>query len=352
MAATDDQLLIEAQRVVQKVDTEDTSLTGPDISWFRDLIMLHKPSNQTTQEELYRASGITSWTSQIEKMKTSKYTNADMSTVGDEKEKLLLRHVKSRQAAGQIPTDAELQFQACKILDDVEPKSNFKCKEAVQWFKFLINSSPDWLSAFKRRAGVLSNADTLYGHMQPGVQDIITNGEHHLSVLRQDPLGEISALQFPGTATLGGEMQFESNAIIPGDGNQTILGELSDLGAPEERNDLLASLNDTLIVAQESRDLTSTNQAKDAKTGATPSPKALHWGVPDEAIGCTSPMDTNDYLPGLTETPHSANSHPSHHQPLRYFLSDANCYGRLEKELTRFVTSCLSSNNPLQHVCS
>ncbi|KAL5091606.1 hypothetical protein Trisim1_002824 [Trichoderma cf. simile WF8] len=351
MAATDDQLLIEAQRVVQKVDTEDTSLTGPDISWFRDLIMLHKPSSHMTQEELYRASGITSWTSQIEKMKTSKSTHTDMSTIGDEKEKLLLRHVKSRQAAGQIPTDAELQFQACKILDDVEPKSNFKCKEAVQWFKFLINSSSDWLSAFKRRAGVLSNAETSYGHMQPGIQDIITNGEHHLSVLRQDSLlGGISPSQIPGTATLGGEMQFESNVILAGDGNQTILSELSDLGAPEERNDLLASLDDTLIAAHESGDLTSTHQAKDTKTGATPSPKALHWGVPDEAIGCTSPMDTNDYLPGLTETPHSANSHPSHHQPLRYFLSDANCYGRLEKELTRFVTSCLSSNNPLQHI--
>ncbi|KAL6793309.1 hypothetical protein GGI42DRAFT_152907 [Trichoderma sp. SZMC 28013] len=347
MAATDDQLLVEAQRVVQKVDTEDISLTGPDISWFRDLIMLHKPSHHAIHEEVYRASGITTWTSQIEKMKTSKSTHTDMSTVGDEKEKLLLRYVKSRQAVGQMATDSELQFQACKILDDIEPKSNFKCKEAVQWFKFLINSSSDWLSAFKRRAGLLSNAEILYRHIQPVAHDIVTNGEHHLSELQQDSIGDTSAPQIPGTAILGDEMQFDSNIIIPSDGGQTILGKLSDLGASEERNDLLASYDDTLIAAHESGDLITAHQAKGAKPGATPSPQALHWGVQDEVIGCTSPMDTNDYLPALTETPHSANSH---NQALRYFLSDANCYGRLEKELTRFVTSSLSPNNPLQHI--
>ncbi|KAL7912478.1 hypothetical protein GGI35DRAFT_252891 [Trichoderma velutinum] len=347
MAATDDQLLVEAQRVVQKVDTEDISLTGPDISWFRDLIMLHKPSNHMTHEEVYRASGITTWTSRIEQMKISKSTHADMSTIGCEKEKILLRYVKSRQAAGQTPTDAELQFQACKILDDVEPKSNFKCKEAVQWFKFLINSSSDWLSAFKRRAGLLSDTGKVYGHMQPVVHDIMDIGVHHLLGPQQHSSGAISASQMPGAATLGREMQFESNNILPGDGDQSVLDKLNDLDASEALNGLLASHDDTLIAAHQSEDSISTHQVKDTKTATTLSPQSLHWGVSDEAIGCTSPMDTNDYPPGLTGTPHSANSQ---NQPLRYFLSDANCYGRLEKELTRFVTSCLSPNNPLQHV--
>lgn len=39
-------------------------------------------------------------------------------------------------------------------------------------------------------------------------------------------------------------------------------------------------------------------------------------------------------------------------RPSRHFLTDANCYRRLEKELTRFVLSSLSPNNPLQHVCT
>lgn len=39
-------------------------------------------------------------------------------------------------------------------------------------------------------------------------------------------------------------------------------------------------------------------------------------------------------------------------RPSRYFITDANCYRRLEKELTRFVLSSLSPNNPGQHVCT
>ncbi|TFB05349.1 Homeobox protein 4 [Trichoderma ghanense] len=247
MAVTDGQLLLEAQRIVQKVDTEDTSPTGPAVSWFRDLIMLHRPSYDTVNEGPYTTSKTAAWTAQIEKLHASKCANSDLGTLGCEKEKMLLQYVKSRQTFGQPPTDAELQFQACRILEDVEPKSNFKCKEAVQWFKFLINSSTHWLSDFKRRAGNLTVADQL---------------------------------EFSGA-------------------------------------------------------------------GAAVSLQALHWGLSDETIG-TSPMTAKDSQPSSSvETPQSTSSQS---QPLRYFLSDANCYGRLEKELTQFVTSCLSPNNPLQHI--
>lgn len=249
MAVTDGQLLLEAQRIVQKVDTEDTSPTGPAVSWFRDLIMLYRPASNTTNEGPYTITKTAAWTAQIEKLHASKCANSDLRTLGCEKEKMLLQYVKSRETFSQPPTDAELQFQACRILEDVEPKSNFKCKEALQWFKFLINSSTHWLSDFKRRAGILTVAG-----------------------------------------------QFESTTA-----------------------------------------------------GAVASLQALHWGTSDEAIGQTSPMTAKDSLPSSSiETPQSTNSQS---QPLRYFLSDANCYGRLEKELTRFVTSCLSPNNPLQHVC-
>ncbi|KAL6891799.1 hypothetical protein HDV57DRAFT_314479 [Trichoderma longibrachiatum] len=248
MAVTDGQLLLEAQRIVQKVDTEDTSPTGPAVSWFRDLIMLYRPASNTTNEGPYTITKTAAWTAQIEKLHASKCANSDLRTLGCEKEKMLLQYVKSRETFGQPPTDAELQFQACRILEDVEPKSNFKCKEALQWFKFLINSSTHWLSDFKRRAGILTVAG-----------------------------------------------QFESTTA-----------------------------------------------------GAVASLQALHWGTSDEAIGQTSPMTAKDSLPSSSiETPQSTNSQS---QPLRYFLSDANCYGRLEKELTRFVTSCLSPNNPLQHI--
>ncbi|KAL7949773.1 hypothetical protein V8C42DRAFT_311909 [Trichoderma barbatum] len=347
MPATDDQLLVEAQRVVQKVDTEDISLTGPDISWFRDLIMLRKPSNHKTHEEVYHVSGAVAWTSQIEKMKTSKSAHPDLSIIGCEKEKLLLRYVKSRQASGQMPTNDELQFQACRILDDVEPRSNFKCKEALQWFKFLVNSSADWLSDFKRRAGLRSSPEEIHGQIQSANHDAMSDDVYHISGFQQDPM---NAIRLIGKTAWGEKIRLGSHTGMRRDdisGNQAMLEELSGLSSSEERDIFLNLQGNILQATSSAGGLTLANQFDGAKTGAALPPQALHWGLSDEALGYSSPMNTSDYPPTLTETPQSASSQ---NQPLRYFLSDANCYGRLEKELTRFVTSCLSPNNPLRHV--
>lgn len=352
MTATDDQLLIEAQRIVQKVDTEDTSLTGPDISWFRDLIMLYRHPDNTTQEEVYQASGNAIWTAQIKRMQAAKSAHPDLGTIGCEKEKILMKYVKSKQASGEMPTDSELQIQACKVIEDVEPKSDFKCKEAVQWFKFLINSSTNWLSEFKRRADLLPSLEKDHEHIQVVDDEIMNDGVYHLSGLQQGSRGAIKIQHALSKAILGEEIQFESHISMHGEknsGNQTILENLSALSTSESNNSLPTSHEDALVATPATGDLTSAKELNDAKTSITFSPQALHWGLPDKTIGCALPMNTNDYSPTpFVETPLYASSR---NQSLRYFLSDVNCYGRLEKELTRYVTSCLSPNNPLQHVC-
>ncbi|KAL7929208.1 hypothetical protein V8C35DRAFT_200658 [Trichoderma chlorosporum] len=347
MTATDDELLVEAQRVVQKVDTEDVSFTGPDISWFRDLIMLRKPVDHTTHEKVYHISGNATWTSQIEKMKTSNLEQADLSIIGCEKEKTLLRYVKVRQASGQMPTDCELQFQACKILDDIEPKSNFKCKEALQWFKFLVNSSSDWLSDFKRRAGLLSSSEKLDEQIRSVHQGAMNNGLYNLPGLHQDALSTINASKVSDTATMAKEMQFGLPILIHYNGDQTIFNKVDGFIASEEYSPLSAAHKNDITPSLTAGSLNTVSQFDDAKAGATNPPQLLHWGLSDEAIGCSSSMNTADHPPTLMQTPQSTSSQ---NQPLRYFLSDANCYGRLEKELTRFVTSCLSPNNPLRHI--
>jgi hypothetical protein len=99
------------------------------------------------------------------------------------------------------------------------------------------------------------------------------------------------------------------------------------------------------------------HQSNREKTSVFDSPRALHWGLIDEFVGLgslgtndhpsTSPLETPLYTTPQSQP--SCNANPL--QPLRYFLSGANCYGKLEKELTRLVMSCVSPNNPLQHVC-
>ncbi|KAM0262793.1 hypothetical protein ACHAQJ_001587 [Trichoderma viride] len=355
-APTDDQLLIEAQRIVRKVDTEDTSLMGPDISWFRDLIMLCRPSYNTTQKLTNQRSretaGNLAWTTQIEKIKASKFANSGLSTIGCEKEEILMKYVKCKQASGQTPTDSELQVQACKAIEDVEPKSHFKCKEAVQWFKFLINSSTNWLSEFKRRAGLSPNPGKMRGHTLLVSGDAINYSIYDSFEPQQDPVDGL-LIQQASEKVLGEDMHYYPHISMYNDGssgNQTLLNELDYLSTSEGHNSLAIPQKDILSEAPEAREPTSVHQFSYAEGSSSISPQALHWGLSDEVIGCALPMSTNDYLP--TSTIGRSVQTNFENQPLRHFLSDANCYGRLEKELTRFVASCLSPNNPLQHIPS
>lgn len=345
---TDDQLLIEAQRIVRKVDTEDTSPTGPDVSWFRDLIMLCKPSYNTAQrltnQRSQKSADNLSWITQIEKMKTFKFSNSSFSIIGCEKEKILMNYVKCKQVLGQTPTDSEMQAQACKAIEDVEPKSNFKNGEAVQWFKFLINSSTIWLSEFKRRAGIPSNPEKMSGQELLANSGIITYNPFEA---QENAVHEI-LLQQPAEKILEQHMQHEQQINIHNTSDSSSQAESNEpgyLNGSQGRNSLE---NYTLLPAREVKEQMLPYQNSDAGANMTISPQVLHWGFSDEVIDGILPMNTNNNLP--TSSVQISQQTNSENQPPRYFLSDVNCYGRLEKELTRFVASCLSPNNPLQHV--
>jgi hypothetical protein len=88
--------------------------------------------------------------------------------------------------------------------------------------------------------------------------------------------------------------------------------------------------------------------------------KTLHWPLESSVAGTQSPgSGTGSYkgsfapnydqpLHTLVSNQPSCNTNPT--MPLKYFLNDANCYGRLVRALQRFVTTCMSANNPNQHV--
>jgi hypothetical protein len=90
------------------------------------------------------------------------------------------------------------------------------------------------------------------------------------------------------------------------------------------------------------------------------SPSTLHWDLQGSGIGLHSPgsgknSSTSSFAPTvdrslLTSIQHQSSTNINPKQPPKYFLSDANCYGRLVRELSRFVTTCTSPKNPNQHV--
>ena len=80
----------------------------------------------------------------------------------------------------------------------------------------------------------------------------------------------------------------------------------------------------------------------------TPSITSLHWdlGQVPTSFNMNCITDPWQSLMTVAQDQPSTNTNPT--RPLPYFLSDTNCYRRLVRELSRFVASCMSPNNPNQ----
>jgi hypothetical protein len=361
---TDDDLLWEAKRVVRKADTEDKSPEGPDVSWFRDLIMVSRPSREVSDESGGSGSQGTStshraWDIQLEKINNQSTADRDWSLIRCCKEKDLLEYVKSRQALGLTPPDSELQIQCCRIIEDIEPKSNFQCRGAVQWFKYLITASTDWLADFRRRAGLPRSSELAHEHIRSTDDKTIDYSVHNSYRLQRELKDWVQLQRAVGKTPSDEEIQHQARLIIYGSDdpwNQTVVDDISNLNAFKRQNGLSPSYDGGLPTLSEAGESPPSNSKENPKCGN--SLRTLHWDLVDRGIGLPSPLSGSDRITAspldqplyrTIQNQPSTNTNPE--QPLRYFLNDANCYGRLEKELTRFVMSCLSPNNPLQHVC-
>lgn len=361
---TDDELLFEAQNIVREIDTKENSLHGHQISWFRDLIMLSRFSQRGSPEmgsdaSLNAALNAT-WAEKVERSKGREPPNLGHGAT-DKMEKRLVEFVASRQALGLTPTDSELQVQACMIIDEIEPMANFKCQGAVQWFKFLITSSTSWLSEFRRRAGLPRSSELAYEHIRSTDDKTIDFSIHNSYRLQRELKDWVQLQRAIGKTPSDADIQSQARLIIYGSDdtwNQTVLDDINHLNTFKRQNGLAPTFEGALPVLPEAGDLPPAVVSTGTKSTSGGSSPTLHWALDDRGgIGLPSPLSEGDRLTisNLDQALHthsmnqpSTNTNPT--VPLRYFLNDANCYGRLAKELTRFVMSCLSPNNPLQHV--
>jgi len=113
---TDNDLLFEAQKIISAAD-QNTSLPGyPEISWFRDLIML---CNTTDDDSTTTAStAFLPWAERLGVI-AARAPHTDLETIQCSKQRSLIAFVKAKQALGLTPSDRELQAEICKLLDDI-----------------------------------------------------------------------------------------------------------------------------------------------------------------------------------------------------------------------------------------
>lgn len=373
---TDEQLLEEARKVIRKADA--LMDYAPDASWFRDLIML---SGSTPQEDELIPTGTASkhmsWAERLDMAQAKSQMNInDLSQISCPKERMLKAYVKTRQAIGLTPVDYELQVQACQILDEIEATSNFKCKGAVQWFKYLITSSTSWLAEFRRRAVLPRSSEMGNEHIRSSDERSIDYSIHNYHRLERELIEFVNQQRAIGKTPTDADLQAKARMIIFENDdawNQTAADDPAYLEIFKRQNGLATIEEEEMELptptAVGALGLSLLSSGGSPPTNSSPSPISLHWDLEHTGIGLPSPVSGSDRpavpnrRPGTgTFTPPDAplhtqvqnqpstNTNPT--QPLRYFLNDANCYGRLVRELTRFVTSCVSTNNPTQHIPS
>ncbi|KAG4435299.1 hypothetical protein IFR05_009225 [Cadophora sp. M221] len=346
---TDADLLVQARRTVHTADDIAFGNRHPEGSWFRDLILL----SGTTEEEMPERPGSPNYSC----VKGVELVNARIAPNCAQfalstciKQRALMSFVESRQALGLTPTDSELQAECCKILDENESRSNFKCKPALAWFNYLVNSSSCWLRGFRRRAGLPRSSEILSEKIR-SLDDKSIDYSIHNHVRLVHELKDWVRLQVSlGSYPSDIELQNQARMIVFKNDdawNQTAMDDPSILHQFKQQAGLV-TIDD--FEGLNMPTITETSE------GSQPSPKTLHWDLGSTGMTLPSPSSGSSSTPAgaplhtLIQNQPSTNTNPT--QPLKYFLNDANCYGRLVRELTRFVTTCMSPNNPNQHLPS
>ena len=318
-----------------------------------------------------------SWAQRLEVAQAQNQTEMnDLSRITCTKERALKTYVRSRQAIGLTPTDSELQVQACKILDDIELSSSYKCKGAVQWFKYLITSSSAWLSDFRCRAVLPRSSEMVDELVRSTDNTTIDYSIHNYHRLERELIEFVNEQRSLGLIPSDADLQAKARMIIfesDDAWNQTAADDPAYLRVFKRQNGL-ETIEEEVAELPTPTDLGVLALSLLSSTGSppkfsAPSPQSLHWDLEHTGIGHPSPVSPSDLHRGLKTappkrgrpgtgaiTPPSALLHtipqnqPSTNTnpvaPLRYFLNDANCYGRLVRELTRFVSSSLSPRNP------
>lgn len=373
---TDEALLEEGRKIILKAEALQKKPHDAENSWFRDLIMLSgKNPRHSESEKLQELAGAglpdISWEERLKLINSRLPRGANLDTIQCPKQRALMSYVHTRESLGLTPTDSELQIQACKILDDVEVTSNFKCKGAVSWFKYLVVSEPNWLAEFRRRAGLPRTSEMAVEHIRSTDNTTIDYSIHNFARLENELKDYVHTQLAAGVTPTDSDLQRKARLIIYKNDdpwNQTAADDPALLHVFKRQNGLAPSADDgpDLPAVPEAFEFGKGHLEADLPS-TTSSPRSLHWDLENTGIGMLpSPVSASDrqFAPGagttastpdhdaplhtLVQNQPSTNTNPT--QPLRYFLNDANCYGRLVRELTRFVTSCRSPNNPNQHV--
>ncbi|KAI1170563.1 hypothetical protein F4777DRAFT_108860 [Nemania sp. FL0916] len=241
-------------------------------------------------------------------------------------EKELQDYVHAKLLLGLTAMDHELQDEACRILGRMEERSSSPAEGLANWFVRMINSSSSWLESFRQRAHLPRSEDVGDAYKRSTDPKTIDSTIHNYSRLEAE-LGEYLQVQRSlGNEPTDTDLQHQARIIVyevDDEWNQTAADDKEWLGHFRERHPAKSS--------------------RPSPASGTSPPGGKHSDpLRTTAVPQKSPKSNSGHSPGGSST--------SSLKPGARFLNDANCYRRLAKDLGRFATAAMSSNNPNPHV--
>ena len=304
-APTDDEMRLEACRIIFASELLSLQGIATQESWLRDIIMAD--DNITTKARFGPLRG-----NSESRLATLKINGKDNLFEECPMEAQLQAFVKARLMLGLVTMDYELQEESCKIVGRVEETCTTPSDAVANWVLRLIKSSRDWLKNFRRRATLPRSEDVKNETVRSTDPNTIDSTIHSYSRLERELADHLRESRAAGIEPTDADLQRRARIIIYefDDGwNQTAADNVAWLEAFHERHPPNSD----------------TSPTKSSESAAK------------------SPSD-NDFQPTLTTD--------GSHIRTTFFLHDANCYRRLARELRRWVKSTMSPNNPNSHVPS
>lgn len=319
----DEDMMLEACRIIFASELLSLQGIATQVSWLRDIIMSKDGVVKTARFGPLRGAA-------ENRLQSLKINGKDNLFEECPMERQLHEYVKAKQLLGLTTMDDELQEEARKIVGRIEEVCTHPSEAVANWLLRLITSSTRWLAAFRRRAHLPRSEDIQHMSIRSTNPNSIDSTIHNYSRLESE-LAEFLKLQHSmGKEPTDEELQRQARIIIYefDDGwNQTVADNHEWLVSFRQRYAAPGKTTPNMAAAPKNAQPLSSKPAEKAAI----------------SLSTTAPNPFSEFQARLDEN-------GNHLRSFQYFLNDANCYRRLEKELKRWVVSTMSPNNPNRHV--
>ncbi len=311
---SDEELQFEACRIVFGCEVLSSNDLSSTPSWVRDLVMSSPATTLRAQLSPIRSQADS-------RQSVLKINGKDNIFEQCALESQLREFVRARGLLGLTAMDEELQIEACKIIGRMEESCSSPSEDVANFLLRLIFASKTWLADFRRRTQLPRSEDLADESLRSKDPSTIDSTIHNYSRLETELAEYVRSQMSLGIVPDDASLQKQARTIIYefDDGwNQTAADSAEWLTAFRDRH-MGEPFSSPLSAASTAPVLDGRFCLGTAEKGAM-----------------LSPLDFR-----------SKNVRAS-----RFFLNDTNCYRRLARELTRYVHSAMSSNNPNRHVPS